>query len=37
MKDYNEMTEYVSNEGAYPMSAEQNNDLIGDLQDVGQS
>lgn len=37
MKDYNEMTEHVSNEGAYPMSAEQNNDLIGDLQEVGQS
>ena len=37
MKDYYEMTEYASNEGAYPMSAEQSNDVIGDLQNVGQS
>ena len=37
MSDSYDIAEYASNEEAYPVSLEQNNDIIGEVQEVGQS
>lgn len=37
MSDSYDIAEYESNEEAYPVSLEQNNDIIGEVQEVGQS